>query len=252
MTMANTAMSVLTWLTGAVEIRRELCNHTSLDLPTTFVFDYPTADEMAAFILQELPISAAAAPVQPAAAVPPAQISNSSTHSQPVARQPAWRAMQAAERPAFVYQLVRAARQGLGDVASSQSASVRAATWTVLSLSQRSTTQMCLVQVTHSIKTILGSDVGSDAPLMSSGLDSLGAMELHRSLARYALVNSHGISRDPDATASGPCCCHFGHCVGNHMSLTGCALTALWSLTSQPPLFSTTHRPNPSLTLSSA
>lgn len=42
------------------------------------------------------------------------------------------------------------------------------------------------VQVTSSIRALIGTDVGPDAPLMSCGLDSLGAVELHRSLSRYS------------------------------------------------------------------
>ena len=54
---------------GAVELRRELATISSLDLPATLVFDYPTIDSLADFIVSELPTPAAAA-ARPAAAMP--------------------------------------------------------------------------------------------------------------------------------------------------------------------------------------
>ena len=46
--------------------------------------------------------------------------------------------------------------------------------------------QQCGMQVLGGIAGIAGAGVGPDAPLMSSGLDSLGAVELHRELCRQA------------------------------------------------------------------
>lgn len=43
---------------GAVELRKELVSVTGLDLPTTLVFDYPTAEFIAALILSMLQAAA--------------------------------------------------------------------------------------------------------------------------------------------------------------------------------------------------
>ena len=40
------------------------------------------------------------------------------------------------------------------------------------------------VQVVRAVRGILGLEIAMDAPLMTAGLDSLGAVELHRELSR--------------------------------------------------------------------
>ena len=70
-----------------------------LDLPATFVFDYPTPDEMAAFITKELP----SAPVAPTPV--PSQHQLTATHAQPHSVTP-WLGMQSTERRAYVTQQV--------------------------------------------------------------------------------------------------------------------------------------------------
>ncbi len=40
---------------GAVELRKELASVTGLDLPTTLVFDYPSADSITDLIVSMLP-----------------------------------------------------------------------------------------------------------------------------------------------------------------------------------------------------
>ena len=39
------------------------------------------------------------------------------------------------------------------------------------------------MQVLGAVKTIMGADISAEAPLMSAGLDSLGAVELRKELA---------------------------------------------------------------------
>ena len=94
---------------GAVELRRELCSHTGLDLPATFVWDYPTADDMTAFIVQQLPSTPATAQ---AAAVHCASESGSqpadAVAQNPTAvAGPSCLALQPDEREAFVSQQVK-------------------------------------------------------------------------------------------------------------------------------------------------
>ena len=59
-------------LIGAVELRKELSIATSLDLPATLVFDYPSVTEMTAALTAMLPavppVPTAAKPKQAAAA----------------------------------------------------------------------------------------------------------------------------------------------------------------------------------------
>lgn len=58
--------------TGAVELRKELSIATSLDLPATLIFDYPSVAEMTAALVAMLPAAsqrpAVAKPKQAAAA----------------------------------------------------------------------------------------------------------------------------------------------------------------------------------------
>ena len=42
-------------VSGAVELQKELVLTTNMELPSTFVFDYPTIAEMSAFIAAGLP-----------------------------------------------------------------------------------------------------------------------------------------------------------------------------------------------------
>ena len=57
---------------GAVELRRELATISGLELPATLVFDYPTIDSLAGFIVSQLPLPAPAVD-RSAAALPLAQ-----------------------------------------------------------------------------------------------------------------------------------------------------------------------------------
>ena len=48
-------------IAGAVELQKELTLTTKLELPSTFVFDYPTIAEMTTFILASMPAKEAKA-----------------------------------------------------------------------------------------------------------------------------------------------------------------------------------------------
>lgn len=49
------AMRKLGLCAGAVEVQKELSSKTGLELPATFVFDYPSISEMLGFIVKALP-----------------------------------------------------------------------------------------------------------------------------------------------------------------------------------------------------
>jgi hypothetical protein len=55
------------FVTGAVELQKEVAQQTGLDLPPTFVFDYPSILEMCGFVLASMPPEVAAVPSQPVA-----------------------------------------------------------------------------------------------------------------------------------------------------------------------------------------
>ena len=151
---------------------------------------------MLAYILMELPDAPVSVPVAAAPLHEPA----GTALAQPAAAGPPWLQLQPAERLAFVSQQVLV-RWCLGyhiDKETSMARSIcqsqvpcplklvsysgwwhQEIEWELLTI---------LLQVASSIRTILGPDVGPDAPLMSSGLDSLGAVELQRTLSRCALA----------------------------------------------------------------
>ena len=98
------------WNTGVVELHRELCTHTTLDLPPTFVFDYPTADDMAAYISQQLAGLAASSITQPPEPIPAEPVIQpagaAGVSATEAAAGPAWVSMATDERRVLVSQQV--------------------------------------------------------------------------------------------------------------------------------------------------
>ena len=82
---------------GAVELQKELSLGTGLDLPPTYVFDYPSIAEMAAHLDAALPLLPPAA--EPAAPKPVRiDVSEALTAQQAAAEEPAWLRMPEAQR----------------------------------------------------------------------------------------------------------------------------------------------------------
>ncbi|BDA51457.1 probable inactive phenolphthiocerol synthesis polyketide s at N-terminal half [Coccomyxa sp. Obi] len=135
---------------GAVELRKELSRLTTLDLPATLVFDYPSTDELTAALAVMLP-----EPVLPEqAGLPAAKSGRKAKGAESAAESAASSAKSAAaERP----QHIKAWRPPQRDDITAQ--------------------------VLAAVKTVMGADVSVEASLMSAGLDSLGAVELRKELA---------------------------------------------------------------------
>ena len=100
---------------GAVELQKELSKETDLELPSTFVFDYPSIAEMQGYLIvnMPMPVTPVAVPMtgQVATSLPHGQHENSSaekTFKIPAqANEPVWLRMSKSERLTHIQQLVR-------------------------------------------------------------------------------------------------------------------------------------------------
>ncbi|KAK9834736.1 hypothetical protein WJX74_008822 [Apatococcus lobatus] len=143
---------------GAVEVRRDLEQATGLELPPTLVFDYPSMKELVDFLLQQLP--------------PPASL-------------PAPAASSPATASASVSSGILEARSHIPAAAASSAAPAAAGpAWGPMNLGQR--TMFFKQQALAAVAAIIEGPVALSAPLMSSGLDSLGAVELRRELSNIS------------------------------------------------------------------
>ena len=189
---------------GAVELQRELTKATQLELLPTVVFDYTTPDEMAQHLVSLLPavISTPRVPATKATAVktprsepalappppPPPQQQQQQQQQQQVGRGQSWKQQQEPERRNFVMSKVSPHPTGFFLVHAKQSLgglqialimpTSRLVQFTVCN-------QKTAMQVLEGIFSIVGASVGLQASLMSAGMDSLGAVELHRELCRW-------------------------------------------------------------------
>ena len=170
---------------GAVELRKELSILTSLDLPATLIFDYPSVAEMTDALTAMLPAaSAVPAAAQPKQAAPPGM------HS---ARRAAKQAAAGAAKSLASHWLLQV-RDPSGSplkpiaelhhlMLSWKSHLCRVAATCLYILRPCTSKRGEVMQVLGAVKTIMGADVNAEAPLMTAGLDSLGAVELRKELA---------------------------------------------------------------------
>ncbi|CAL8465609.1 g5145 [Coccomyxa elongata] len=128
---------------GAVELRMELSHITTLDLPATLVFDYPSTGELTAALAAMLP-----EPPLPEQARAPAAKSGR--------------------------------KAGVAESAAESGAAERVRQIKAWRPPQRDD---ITAQVLAAVRTVMGADVSMEASLMSAGLDSLGAVELRKELA---------------------------------------------------------------------
>ena len=126
-----------------MEVRREASSLAGLDPPATLIFDYPTIDSIAGYIVNQLAEPAAAAPA-----------TSFGSLAQPARRRPR-------RRPAVV-------ERGPAPPLSAAHKSALVA----------SKVQDCVSKV------LGGAEVAASTPLMTAGLDSLGAVELRTELGR--------------------------------------------------------------------
>ena len=100
---------------GAVELQKELSKQTDLELPSTFVFDYPSIAEMQGYLVANMPM-----PVTPVAMPMTGQAATSLPHDQhehssaektfkvsAQANEPVWLRMSKSEQRTHIQQLVR-------------------------------------------------------------------------------------------------------------------------------------------------
>ena len=180
----------ISW-TGAVELRKDLSILTSLDLPATLIFDYPSIAEMTSALNAMLPTATPAptAAAKPASKAPAPRVEDAK-------RTPNLRMAAASGKAMASYWLSQV------NFCSSLSSCLSCEFHHMKILSRF----CCLIgliagnahwsatiydrignwaymQVLGAIQTITGADVRAEAPLMSAGLDSLGAVELRKELA---------------------------------------------------------------------
>ncbi len=137
-------------LAGAVEVRKELADLTELDLPATLLFDYPSPDELAAYILETLP--------QPVSRPAPTRKPNpipSPTFGQPTLGQPT---------------LGQPTRAQVS--AESAAAEPERPVWWYMPQGER--IGWAAEVVRQAVVTVLDKDLDTAQPLMMAGLDSLG------------------------------------------------------------------------------
>ena len=81
-----------------MELQKELTQQTSLELPATFVFDYPSIGEMCGFISSALPPPQSASTAPPALTSEQPQARESAAASPSAVGQPVWMSMTQHER----------------------------------------------------------------------------------------------------------------------------------------------------------
>ena len=97
-----------------MELQKEVAQQTQLELPSPFVFDYPSIAEMCAFVLASLPPEASqatttAAGQPPARSVSPRMPHSSATsaHQADSASHPVWMYMNRPQRRAYMDEKVQ-------------------------------------------------------------------------------------------------------------------------------------------------
>lgn len=170
----------------------ELCG---LDLPATLIFDHPSVSAIAGYVVSKLPSMQAAQPA--AASRAPvaagahgarglAAMQRGRQHQQQLVRKAVTRVQAAPAALSKAQQLERAStmvRATLLLGLHHQVYAAAAAADTHLTLAPPRLTPM--LQVHAAVAKVLGGvEVAASTPLMTAGLDSLGAVELRKELSR--------------------------------------------------------------------
>ncbi|GAX72978.1 hypothetical protein CEUSTIGMA_g431.t1, partial [Chlamydomonas eustigma] len=141
---------------GAVELRNSLEAAFGVSLPSTLVFDYPTIFSISALIISLLPRQLAEAP--------------SKSQSATMSPGPAMRHNKSSRRQDFRTQTRR-----MGPIPPSQQA-----------VATEADPSLVRIEVQGIVRSVIGSstsvEINPEEPLMSIGLDSLGAVELRNKL----------------------------------------------------------------------
>lgn len=87
---------------GAVELQKEVARVTSLELPATFVFDYPSMAEMCAFIHSSLPADPEVPPELASPAVREQSPAPAPVALQTATDQPEWMSLDTGTRQEYV------------------------------------------------------------------------------------------------------------------------------------------------------
>jgi acyl transferase domain-containing protein/NADPH:quinone reductase-like Zn-dependent oxidoreductase/acyl carrier protein/NAD(P)-dependent dehydrogenase (short-subunit alcohol dehydrogenase family) len=143
---------------GAVELRNALNSAFAVDLPPTVTFDYPTIAALAGFISENLPTT-------------------STTTAEAAGQEDVYRSEE--EEYTRVKRRSRHRKQRGGATKPSAPATTLAGADAAAAIQ---------TQIAAVVASVIGHEVDANEPLMQSGLDSLGAVELRNALnARFGL-----------------------------------------------------------------
>ena len=178
---------------GAAEVRREVSALSGLDLPATLIFDYPSVAAMAGFVVSKLPpaagapVSAVAAPVAAGAGRARGQRSlrRQRAHNKAATGVPAAAGLSAEAKMQLVAEKVRLCLLKCFHLMGCAPVLAR---WACLPTPLDTLQSQCFaLQVQQCVAKVLGgAEVAASTPLMTAGLDSLGAVELRKELGRWA------------------------------------------------------------------